>query len=61
MVILGEWTLWLHRERGVFDSATPSLATTQHSFKEELSFGASLVLTTQKLQELFFGCGQMLV
>jgi hypothetical protein len=60
MVILEAWALWLHRKR-VFDSVTPSLATAQHSFKEELSLAASLVLTAQKLQELFFGRGEMLV
>jgi len=61
MVILEAWALWLNRKRGVFDSATPSLATAQHSFKEELSLAASLVLTDQKLQKLFFGRGEMLV
>jgi hypothetical protein len=38
-----------HHRKRVFDSVIPSLATAQHSFKEESSLAASLVLTAQKL------------
>jgi len=59
MVILGSWTLRLHRNGGAFDGATPSLAKAQHSFKEELSLWC--FAGARKLQKLVFGCGEVLV
>jgi hypothetical protein len=58
-VILGAWTLWNHRNRYVFDGATPSLPSAQHFFKEETRL--SCFAGARKLQELFSGCREGLV
>jgi len=54
-MILGAWTLWNHRIRGVFDGVDPSLPAAQQFFKEELRFWC--FAGDRRLQELFFGRG----
>jgi len=36
IIILGAWSLWIHRNHCVFDGGTPNLATIVSAFKEEV-------------------------
>ncbi|RCV41174.1 hypothetical protein SETIT_9G114300v2, partial [Setaria italica] len=50
-VILGAWTLWNHRNKGVFDGAALSLQAAHQFFKDELRLWG--LAGAKKIQDLF--------
>ena len=52
-VVLGAWTIWLHRNKCVFDGASPSLMEAKHFFLDELDRWS--LAGARKLQKLDLG------
>jgi hypothetical protein len=51
LIILGDWMIWNHRNRCVFDGVTPSLSLILKQADGEKSFGISWTQGT-----FLFGC-----